>query len=115
MTNYRRFDWSSLETYNRTFMSSELPLVRHEKFWYILRAKHANPAGQRHYRAGLHSQITPVDGSLEREQLTKGKQSIDAFIRTLQHKTPAADAAEGRRRGIVYPAGGTKQVPLHKP
>ena len=39
------------------------------------------PAGQRHYRAGLHSQITPVDVSLEREQLTKGKQSLDAFIR----------------------------------
>ena len=80
----------------------------------MLRAKYGNPAGQKHYRAGLHSQIAPADVSSVREQLTKGKQSIDAFVRTLQHKSSAANAAEGRRCGIVYPAGGTKQVPLHK-
>ena len=96
-------------------MSSELPLIRHAYFWYMLRAKHGNPAGQQHHRAGLHPQIAPADVSSEREQLTKSKQSIDAFVRTLQHKTSAAKAAEGRSRGIVYPAGGTKQVPLHKP
>ena len=96
-------------------MSSELPLIRHRYLWYMLRAKYGNPAGQKHYRTGLHSQIAPADVASEREQLSKGKQSIDAFIRTLQHKTSAANAAEDRRRGIVYPAGGTKQVPLHKP
>ena len=96
-------------------MSSELPLIRHKEFFcYMLTAKHGNPAGQKHHRAGLHSQIAPADVSSEREQLTKGKQKIDAFIKTLQHKTSAADVAEGRSRGIVYPAGGTKQVPLHK-
>ena len=117
MTAYRIFDKLQLgpsEDTHCTFMSSELPLIRHEKIWCMLRAKHGNPAGQKHYRAGLHSQIAPADVSSEREQLTKGKQSIDAFVRTLQHKSSAANAAEGRRRGIVYPAGGTKQVPLHK-
>ena len=55
----------------------------------------------------------PANVSTEREQLTKDKQSIDAFVGTWQNKTSVADSAKDGSRGIVYPAGGTKQVPLH--
>ncbi|CAK0732562.1 hypothetical protein CVIRNUC_000148 [Coccomyxa viridis] len=86
------------------------PLFVQAEAWKPTPADREDYLGQKHYRAGLHSQIAFADVSSEREQLTKGKQSIDAFVRTLQHNSSAANAAEGRRRGIVYPAGGTKQL-----
>lgn len=79
----------------------------------MLRAQHGNPAGPRHSRAGLHSQVLPADVVSEREQLIKGKQSIDAFVRSAQYKSSADRNAEGSSRGVVYSAGGTKQVCLH--
>ena len=70
-------------------------------------------AGQRHPRAKLHLRDAPANVSTEREQLTKDKQSIDAFVGTWQNKTSVADSAKDGSPSIVYPAGGTKQVPLH--